>query len=177
MCEYCKLFQKLCNTYQTEGLYFCFVIINRHTKTLTMKKIILAIAVSFILIVVFLISRNTTAEKIEKAENEIVEANNDLDQANQEYIADMEKYKQEAAAKIAANDKSISDFNARKEYKKDKATAEYANKIAELEQKNSDMGKQMDDYKAQGKDKWEKFKEQFNIELDKMGKALKDIAK
>ena len=75
-----------------------------------------------------------------------------VDKANAEYLVDIENYRKEAAAKIAANDKSIAEFNARIESKKEAAKADYKKKVAELEKKNTDIKKRLDDYKAAGKD-------------------------
>lgn len=122
-----------------------------------------------------LISCNSSAEKVEKAEIEVKEANENLDEANAEYLADVEKFKVETEQKIADNAKSIADFNARIASDKKEAKAEYKDKIAALEMKNTDMKKKMADYKADGKDGWAKFKEEFNHDMDELGKALKDF--
>ncbi|WP_439506044.1 hypothetical protein [Sediminibacterium sp.] len=122
-----------------------------------------------------LMSCNSSAEKVEKAEDEVKVANENLDQANAEYLADVEKFKAETNQKIADNAKSIADFNARIVSDKKLAKAEYKEKIAALELKNTDMQKKMADYKADGKDDWAKFKEEFNHDMDELGKALKDF--
>jgi len=59
--------------------------------------------------------------------------------------------------------------------KKKEAAADYKIKVDELEQKNSDLKKQMDDYKAEGKEKWEKFKTEFGHDMDELGNAFKDF--
>ena len=122
-----------------------------------------------------LISCNSSAEKVEKAETEVKEANENLDEANAEYLADVEKFKAETNQKIADNAKSIADFNAKIATDKKEAKAEYKEKIAALELKNTDMQKKIADYKADGKDGWAKFKEEFNHDMDELGKALKDF--
>jgi len=33
----------------------------------------------------------------------------------------------------------------------------------------------MDDYKQDGKENWEKFKAEFNHDMDELGKAFKDL--
>ena len=55
------------------------------------------------------------------------------------------------------------------------AKADYHNKIMELEQKNSDMKKKLDDYKTEGKQKWEIFKTEFSHDMDELGKAFNDF--
>ena len=37
------------------------------------------------------------------------------------------------------------------------------------------MKKRMDDYKADGKDKWEIFKAEFSHDMDDLGKSIKDF--
>lgn len=120
---------------------------------------------------------NTPAEKVEKAQQEVDEANNKLDKVTDEYQADIAKYRLEATERIAANEKSIAEFNARIDDQKKVAKADYTIKIAELEKKNTDMKKKMDDYKEDGKDKWEKFKLEFNHDLEELGKAFKDLTR
>ena len=140
-----------------------------------MKKSILAMTASICIVGAILISCNTAAEKVENAHNNVIEANVDLDKANKEYIADMEKYREETKNKISANDKSIAEFKKRIELEKNDAKADYNKKIAELEQKNSDSKKKMDEYKAEGKENWDVFKAEFSRDMDALGKAFKDL--
>lgn len=138
-----------------------------------MKKSIIVAALFVFTIIVGACSSPT--EKVEEAKTDVVEANKELDEANAEYMADMAKYKIETAEKIAANEVIIKDFNARIASQKKDAQVEYKQKVAELEMKNSDMKKKMDDYKLDGKENWEKFKTEFNHDLDELGKAFKDL--
>lgn len=118
---------------------------------------------------------NTPAEKVEKAETKVAEANKDLDQANEEYTADIEKYRVENAAKVAANDKALAEFKIRIASEKKETREAYLKKIAELEKKDSDLKKRLADYKATGKDNWQIFKTEFNHDMDELGKAFKDL--
>jgi len=87
----------------------------------------------------------------------------------------MKNYKTESLDKIAANEKSIAEFNARTEHEKKEAKADYKAKIAELEQRNTDMKKKMDDYKEDGKENWEKFKVDFNLEMDELNQSFTEF--
>lgn len=140
-----------------------------------MKKSIFAMATATLIMSVAFTSCNTSSQKVENAENNVIEANEDLDKANQEYLDEIESYRRETADKIAANNRSIEEFNARIENEKEQARAEYRKEIAALEQKNSDMKKKMDDYKAEGKDKWEKFKTEFSRDMDELGNAFRGL--
>lgn len=140
-----------------------------------MKRTIAAMAAGIFLTGVILTSCNTPAEKVENAENKVAEANKDLDKANAEYLADVANYKKATADKIEANEKSIAEFKARIANEKNETKADYDKKIVELEQKDSDMKKRMDDYKVEGKEKWEIFKAEFSHSMDELGKAFKDL--
>src|ERR1039458_9993945 len=112
-----------------------------------MKKLVLGLAVSVFIGGTILTSCNTPSQKVENAENNVVQANNDLDKANQEYLADIEKCRKETAEKITSNDKNIAELKRKAENVKNDAKADYNKTIADLEQKNRDMKKKLDDYK------------------------------
>lgn len=150
-------------------------LLNPIPQRIKMKKSILTLVASALIATASLTSCNTPAKKVENAEDDVKEANKDLDKANAEYLADIQSYRKEMADKIAANNQSIAEFNARINTKKREAAADYKVKIHELELKNSDMKKHMDEYKAEGKEKWEKFKTEFNHDMQELGKAFKDL--
>lgn len=87
----------------------------------------------------------------------------------------MENYKTETFDKIAANKKSIQDFNDRMATKKEEVKADFKKKIDELDQQNTDMQKRMEDYKAEGKENWESFKTEFSQDMNALGKSFKDL--
>lgn len=136
------------------------------------KSIIVSILFMFAVIVG---ACSSPTEKVEDAKTDVVEANKELDEANAEYVADMEKYRTETAEKITANEVIIQDLNTRIVSQKKDTQVEYKQKVAELEQKNMEMKKKMDDYKQDGKENWEKFKTEFNRDMDELGKAFKDL--
>ncbi|MES2003978.1 MAG: hypothetical protein V4450_05610 [Bacteroidota bacterium] len=136
-----------------------------------MKLTVLALAAC----TCFTISCSTPAEKVEKAEVNVTEANKSLDKANEEYMADIEKYKAETAVKIADNEKTIAEFKLK--IAKDKTADRELNDkaIADLRQKDADMKKRMNDYKPTTKDNWQIFKAEFSHDMDELGKAFKDF--
>ena len=146
-------------------------------KQIKMKKTILILTAFTFITGTILTGCDTPAQKVENAQNDVTEANKNLDKANEEYLGDIDNYRKETDGKIAANDKSIAEFKSRIESKKQDAREEYKQKVAKLEQKNSDMKKKMDDYKAEGKDKWEAFKVEFSHGMDELGKSFKDLTK
>ncbi len=139
------------------------------------KRPFLALAIVALLSGALVISCNSSSKKLEEAQEDVVDAHNDLDQANLDYEADIENYRLETAAKIEDNNQSIADFKARVASEKKEKRAEYEAKINELDQKNSDMKKKLDDYKIEGKEKWDAFKTEFNSDMNELGTAFKDL--
>lgn len=138
----------------------------------TSNRIILILAVA--IASVFTSCKNSS-EKVANAENDVVEAQEKLKEAENDYLIDVEKYKEMTAAKIDANNKSIADFNERIAKDKKAVKAEYKEKIAQLESKNTDMKKKIDEYKLEGKEKWDTFKTDFDREMDELGKSINDV--
>ena len=58
-----------------------------------MKKSFTAITASVLLTSAIIISCSTPAEKVVNAQNNVTEANKNLDKANGEYLADIKKYR------------------------------------------------------------------------------------
>jgi F0F1-type ATP synthase membrane subunit b/b' len=140
-----------------------------------MTKSIFIVAISAFSLGTLSTSCNTPAEKVENAVDNVNQANIDLAKATEDYNNDVANYKREEAAKIAANDVSIAEFKVRIANEKKDAKAKYLKEIADLEQKNSDMKKQIDDYKADSKENWATFKEKFSRDMDDLGKAFKNF--
>lgn len=140
-----------------------------------MKKSILTLVAGTIISGTIIVSCTSSAKKVEKAQENVAEANKDLEKANNDYLAEIIAYRKETADKIAANNLSAIEFNNRITNEKKEAKADYKKKVSELEQKNSDMKKKMDDYKETTKENWESFKIEFNHDMDELGKAFKDL--
>jgi uncharacterized protein YPO0396 len=140
-----------------------------------MKKSILKLTAILFTASLLVTSCNTPAEKVEAAKEKVANATDELNNANQIYLSDVETYRIETRDKINANNESISNFNARIESEKKEVKADYKKKIAELEAKNGDMKKRMEEYRSDSKENWESFKSEFNHDMDELGKALKDL--
>jgi chromosome segregation ATPase len=148
-----------------------------------MKKSILMLTIPALLSATLLFTGcSTSADKVENAKEDVTDAKadlkdarQDLSEANQAYRADVESYKREIAEKIEANNKSIADFNARIQNERVEARADYKKRLAELEQKNTDMKRRLDNYQADSEGNWETFKMEFNRDMDALGLAFKNL--
>jgi phosphoenolpyruvate-protein kinase (PTS system EI component) len=142
-----------------------------------MKKTFLAVTSSTLFSIAALTSCSTPAEKVDQAQENVNKANNKLDSAIKDYLADIDMYRVETANRIIANDKSIADFNLTLANKKMNERAEYVKKIKDLEQKNAALKSKLDNYKADGNEKWKTFKVEFSKEMDDLGESIKDLTK
>lgn len=119
--------------------------------------------------------QSNSTEQLKEAKQEVVNADENLAEAEADYLVDMENYKVVTAEKISANEKSIAEFKARVAQSKKDAKKDYEKKIGELEQKNTDMKRKLDEYKLEGKEMWDSFKIEFNHDMDELSEALKDL--
>jgi hypothetical protein len=140
-----------------------------------MKKSIVQFVVSACSIAFIAIGCSSPAEKVENAQEQVVEANNNLDTAIKNYQADINAYRIETANRIAANELAIAKFNVKIANEKKEAKADYLKKIAALEKRNTEMKVRLQDYKDDGDSKWKTFKAEFGKEMDDLGKSIKDL--
>jgi len=140
-----------------------------------MKKTISFLTASTFAVAIILSSCTSSSEKVENAQDDVTKATIALDEANKEYLADIEKYRIETAEKILANEKNIMELNLLIANEKKEAKADYKKKMAELEQKNNTLKNKMLEYKESGKENWDKFKVEFNRDMEELGSAFKDL--
>jgi len=71
--------------------------------------------------------------------------------------------------KISKNAQSIKEFKARVANSKKETKADYDKTISDLEKKNTDMKRKLDEYNLEGKDQWNSFKTEFSHDMDELG--------
>ena len=122
-----------------------------------------------------LYSCGNSSSKLEDSKENVADAKADLAMANQEYLADVENYRKEVAAKIDENDKKLAELKVKARNEKRETKEAYDKKIAELEERNRSIREKMANYKDDGKDNWNNFKTEFNHDMDELGQAFKDV--
>ncbi len=128
-------------------------------------------AASILLSGVFFASCSTSSEQ--KVKN----AKDDLEEANEAYLEEMENYKAEKWAIIKANEVALADFKSNSTQEGTTMTEEYEELIADLEERNEAMKVKLKDYEDEGETKWKSFKKEFSHDMDELGTAFKDIFK
>jgi predicted RNase H-like nuclease (RuvC/YqgF family) len=105
------------------------------------------------------------------------EVKQELKDAQTDDLAAWQKFKSESEITITANEKRIDTLKGKIEKVDSKVKAKYRKDLAVLEKKNSSLKKQLEEYKNEGRDKWEVFKMNFKNDLDGIGKTIKDLFK
>ncbi|MFN3444397.1 MAG: hypothetical protein ACK44D_01535, partial [Bacteroidia bacterium] len=91
-------------------------------------------------------------------------------------VADYLSFKKGIEERIAENELGIEAFKVRLKNSKNKNRAADQKRVDELEQRNINMRKKLEEYEANGKDNWEAFKTEFNHDMDDLGQALKNLS-
>lgn len=116
-------------------------------------------------------------DDLKDAQENVVDAQNDLNRANAEYEAEIENYRATMYERIDANDRTIEELRAEMRGQKREVKKEYREAIDELQERNRKMKARMGEYKADGKDKWEAFKAEFNHDMEELGNSIRNIGK
>jgi NADH/NAD ratio-sensing transcriptional regulator Rex len=112
---------------------------------------------------------DSNEQKLEAAKNKANIANQERYQQIKDSIR---LFRTQSEQRIANYEKQITEL---KNANKKKANSEYEKALAELEQKNSEMRKRLSDFNDENQKSWESFKTEFNHDMEKIGKAFKDI--
>ena len=137
---------------------------------------------ALILMVTLLLSmtvgcKKSADQKLKDAKvNEIEVDQNAMEaEAKVDAVNDWEQYKAAALVKIAANEKVIADYKVSMTNSTGKLLANYNKKIDALELKNKEIKAKLNAYKDDGKNSWEKFKAELDVDMDNLGTSLKDF--
>jgi len=140
-----------------------------------MKNLFLTPTTLLLLSCLLIVGCDSPAKKVEIAKENVADAKAELAEANREYLEDLRKFRVEKALRFSENDKIISDYRVKTVNVKNE-TQVASNKImTELEKKNSEMKKKLDDYKSDNIDTWQLFKQNFNRDMDALNKELKEL--
>ncbi len=115
------------------------------------------------------------ADTLEKAKANLEEASQDLNIARAD-SAEFANYKIESEKKLRENELLIADMKDRMKSERKETRVNYKMQLDSLDMQNSQLRNDMHFYSSQGKENWEKFKKEFNTELDALGKAISQLA-
>ncbi len=142
-----------------------------------MKKIIYFTALSVMISGSLFTSCASNEKKVENAQANVEDAKQDLTDAKNKLAAEYPMFKSDAEKKIAENEKRINSLKA-KPYKTGNAELDetHQTKIDNLEKKNAELRNRLYTYEHEHSD-WQEFKRGFNLDLDAIDNAFKDLDK
>ena len=143
-----------------------------------MKNKIIAVAAAVVLFLIFaaLIGCQNAGEKNSQiAQDSLAQTKKDSLAVQANLSDDWQKFKTESEIKIQDNENSIAAFKEKMKKSGNKLKIKYNKEVANLEQDNREMKKKLEDFKDDGKSAWINFKTGFNKDMDKIGKAVKDL--
>jgi hypothetical protein len=144
-----------------------------------MKKPIFILAVTVILAATVLkqllssVKKPGNAQdKVQQAKDKVVKAEQELNLAMKEAV---HEFKKASERMIGNNEKSLAELKTRLAGEQKDNKAHYERKLRALEQKNTDMKRKLEDYKEEGREKWDSFKTVFNHNMDDLGKSISHV--
>ncbi len=120
-------------------------------------------------------STEQKAANLEEAQANVEEASQALDLARLD-SAEYSNYKIESEKTLRGNELLIADMKDRMKSEKKESIAKYNQTLDSLGIQNSRLRSNLQLYSAEGKARLEMFREDFNKELDALGKSISQLA-
>jgi chromosome segregation ATPase len=140
-----------------------------------MKKTILKLTVTGIMLASGFTSFSQENKKAEKERKNVAEAQKDLGEAKADSAADFQAFKKDAEEKISSNKTKIAELKAKKSTENKETKAKYDKKVLALEKKNNELNSKIEQCGNTKTSKWASFKREFTHDMDELGHAFKDI--
>jgi len=112
------------------------------------------------------------AEVLEDAKDNVLVAEQDLNQAVSDSINEYTRYKMEAETKLIENDLKIAALKNNMKAERIEVRTKYEKELNELEKKNANLKVSISEYKEDDVNKWEKFKELVNQDIEEIKLAI-----
>jgi hypothetical protein len=116
------------------------------------------------------------SENLEDAEVSVIEAERDLEIATSEVEAEIRVYRAENADRIVEYNRTIADIKQNINNESDnEVKTRLETKLDGFEETHHELKREMDNYKASGRENWDDFKESFSNRMDDLGDSLDDF--
>jgi len=148
-----------------------------------MKKTIVNLALTTFIATTVLVGCQDSTKKEAAAQDNVENAREDLDDAKEELSdarraateQEWQAFKDSTNATIAQNEIRIAEMKADLKKRGKSIDEAYAKKIEDLEEKNREIKSKVEMYKNDTSSDWESFKEEYNRDMDELGKAFKNL--
>ena len=125
---------------------------------------------------VFLKGCVSSGNKIKAAEGEVVAAVKDLNTAEEDFRNDVKLFRKQSEQKISNNEVTIAGFNFKLANEMVSNKNVYQQKTNDLDNRNKDLKKRLNDYKGDEVITFAPFKKEFNKDMDALVKAIDAFA-
>ena len=140
-----------------------------------MKKSVFIVTIFAIMFAFVAQSCDRSHDSIESAETTVIEAERDLEIAHSEIEAEVRIYREETANDIRENNLAIAGIKEKIQHEDADVKAANEVRIADLENTNRDLKRQIDNYSISNRDHWNSFKDQFSSDMDDLGSSLNNF--
>lgn len=153
------------------------------TKLIIMKKLPFKIVVIAFLATLFVTSCQDSTKKEAEAREDLEKAKTDLNEAKTEYAnarkaateEEWQSFKESTNATIDKNEKRIIELRSQMKKNGQSMDEQYAKRIDELEVRNREIKEKVNAYKNSASDDWKTFKEEYNSDMDDLGRSLNNF--
>lgn len=121
-------------------------------------------------------SASDQSKNLENSSEEVDKAKNNLIKAQEAYNEELENFREEMKIAINNNKAMLKELRDSKWILDQKAKKKRIEQIAELQKKNDDLEFRLNNTNEQKQSNWKKFKEEFNYDMNELGKSIKDIS-
>jgi peptidoglycan hydrolase CwlO-like protein len=140
-----------------------------------MKKKLLTHIIAYLLIISSVPVFAQQDKQAEKARKDLVKAHKDLKEAKIDSAADYEKFVNQAELSITENKKQIALLKTKNADESKEVADKYNDDIAALEKRNDELEKRIKEASHTKTNMWQRFKLNFNRDINKLGDAIKRI--
>ncbi|WP_298393556.1 hypothetical protein [Flavobacterium sp.] len=113
---------------------------------------------------------------LENAKEDVTDAEAALQQSKLDSVADYNSFKESIALKLDENQRQIDEMKVTINASKDSNKAMYEKELAKLEEKNATLKAKIQNYEQGPAEEWELFKQEFNNDMDDLGKSISTMA-
>ena len=114
-------------------------------------------------------------QTLEKAKDNLETATADLELARSD-SAEFANYKIESELKLRENELLIAEMKDKMKSERRESLTKYEKQLDSLDIQNSKLWNNMHLYRSENRAKWEQFKQNFNKEMDELGKKISQMA-
>lgn len=140
-----------------------------------MKMSIFLLAAFALLVGIFVVYWPPSMEKDASANSDSNEDLNDVFEEDEDYVQDIISYRQNVLREIEQNNKMIAELEAKLEERDNTDEGRLIEGLIIIDNKNDELKSKIENYKAQGKEHWEKFRNEFMMELEDLEEVFKDV--